>query len=223
MNNKNASPRRFLLFSSIIALAFTAQSCVSARAKITSEWKVAKSAKSDEATWAIYSRKIAGTNFLEYKIEGAVSANPEACITSFRDDIHALADSPTNKKYPVYEIVKESEDSLLIYVIHREPFPLNNTEMSVRYLFFGNEDSSTGVRWHEAWEECPIQPSKKLNRVQSFRGSWDFSPSSSQASKAVNSVRFDPKKMPLWLVEPMVFNFLKKGLRDIREKVSEKD
>ncbi|MFT5777668.1 MAG: hypothetical protein ACI837_000616 [Crocinitomicaceae bacterium] len=35
--------------------------------------------------------------------------------------------------------------------------------------------------------------------------------------EATNSISFDPKKMPLWLVESMGFKFLKKGLEDLRE------
>jgi hypothetical protein len=88
--------------------------------------------------------------------------------------------------------------------------------MSVRYLFFSAEDGGFGARWNEAWEESQIQPSKKLKRVDTFRGSWSFSPITNNSSKAINSVQFDPKGMPLWLINPMVYKFLKEGLKDIK-------
>ena len=99
----------------------------------------------------------------------------------------------------------------------KEPFPFKDTEMSIRYLFFSDDAGTTGVRWHEAWKECPIQPSKKLNRVETFRGSWNFSPATKGSCLVVNTVQFNPKKMPLWLVEPMVVKFLKEGLEDLRK------
>lgn len=212
-------------FCIFIAILFPILSCNSTRKVISVEeekqaWKIVKKDKSDEPSWLISTRKIAGTNFLEYKIEGDIESLPKACINSFRQDINNLASDPENKKYPTYDIVDESEDSILTYVIHREYFPMKNTEMSVRYKFFNSEDGSTGVTWKEAWDESPVQPTKKLSRVDSFRGSWHFSPISSNLSKAVNSVHFDPKKMPRWLFEPMVFKFLKKGLKDIRVMTS---
>lgn len=205
---------------------FSTTGCNSSRSANSSgeknaEWKMVKSDKSDEPSWMIYTRKIVGTNWLEYKIEGDIRSSPKACLSSFRTDLHNQAKDLKNKKYPLYEISNESEESLLTYVIHNEPFPLKDTEMSVKYIFFSNEDGSAGVTWKEAWDDCPVQPSKKLSRVQTFRGSLNFSPTPNNSSKAVKSVKFDPKKMPMWLVEPMVFKFLKKGLEDLREMAAE--
>lgn len=183
-------------------------------------WSIVKQDKSDEPSWIIYSRKIAGTNFLEYKIEGEVQLSPEACLASFKQDLHEQAAGKEKKKYPIYDIVEESAESLLTYVIHKEPFPLKNTEMSIRYTFFKHSDGSTEVSWHEAWEECRAEPSKKLSRVQTFRGSWHFTPTGDGTCQAVNSVQFDLKKMPLWLAEPMVLKFLKGGLKDIRKNTN---
>ncbi|MFK7971252.1 MAG: hypothetical protein AB8F95_12835 [Bacteroidia bacterium] len=225
MNDIIKAPSGFLLIFCIILITSFSQSCVSARARsmkkgTSNAWHIAKEEKSENPSWTIFTRKIANTNFLEYKIEGDIPTTPEACVSSFRQDIDSLAAGSESKKYPVYNIVDESEDSLLTYVIHNEPFPLHDTEMSVRYLFFNDADGHIGVRWHEAWDVCPIQPSKKLNRVQTFRGAWYFSSISPTKCKALNSVQFDPKKMPMWLVEPMVFNFLKKGLEDLRKKAA---
>ncbi len=172
--------------------------------------------KTEEPTWKIYKRNLKGTNFLEYKIEGDIQSSPEACLEAFKNDIHELANGAENKKYPTYTISKESEQSLTTYVIHNEPFLFRNTEMSIRYLFFGDEDGSKSVEWTEAWEDSQIEPSRKLKRVETFRGSWSFTPITENSSRAFNSVRFDPKGMPLWLVTPMVSKFLKEGLEDIR-------
>jgi len=206
----------FLLLLTIL-LGF--QSCVSPRNRSIKkwekqEWKIAKADKSEQPDWIIYSRKISGTNFFEYKIEGETSSTPQACISSFKQSLQN--DATDSKKFPTYDIINQSPDTLLTYVIHNEPFPLKDTEMSVRYIFFTSDDAgSTGVRWQEAWDDSKVEPAKKLSRVQTFRGSWHFTPISSTHSKAVNSVQFDPKKMPPWMFEPMVFQFLKKGLRDI--------
>jgi hypothetical protein len=90
--------------------------------------------------------------------------------------------------------------------------------MSVRYHFFQDTVNAVeGVSWKEAWEEDSAPPpSKKLSRVQTFRGSWHFSPGSTSYTKAVNSVNFDAKKMPHWLVNKMVVKFLVEGLEKIR-------
>ena len=189
----------------------------------TFQWKEIKTSRdSEDEKWTIYSRNIKGTNFSEYKIEGEIEASSKACIAAFKRDIHTQTADLENKKYPTYEIVSESNDSLLTYVIHNEPFPLKDTEMSVMYVFSNNEDGTTGVTWYEAWGESQVQPSKKLSRVETFRGSWGFAPTSSNATQAVNSVQFDPKGMPLWLIKPMVIKFLKSGLKNIREETTKK-
>lgn len=183
------------------------------------QWKEIKSSRESEAdAWTIYYRKSEKLNFWEFKIEGVIEATPKLCISLFRQDIYEQASDLANKKYPIYEIVDESKNSILTYVIHDEPFPLKNTEMSVRYLFYDDVDGSKGVRWAEAWDESEIVRTRKLSRVQTFRGAWNFYPISNNSNKAVNKVEFDPKKMPMWLVRPMVYKFLKNGLRKLRNE-----
>lgn len=228
MYNKRISTSGFNLIVFFVLVAFSHQSCVSPRNRSIKEWEryewnIVKTDKNENPTWAIYTRKHIGTDFLEYKIEGDIASYPKACVASFKQDLYNLANGSNSKKYPTYEIVEESNESLLTYVVHNEPFPLKDTEMSVRYTFFRNEDGSAGVRWNEAWDECSVLPSKKLNRVETFRGSWNFSSASTNSCKAANSIEFDLKGMPLWLAEPMVLKFLKEGLEDIRETTSKQN
>lgn len=233
----NATIYRFKLsmlwtYAILAGVAFLIFSSCSTHRELQSETKsskeqrayqlqeIRKSPDKEPEKWAIYSRQIEGSNFSEYKIVGDIGASPKACIEAFRQDILNQSEDLENKKYPTYEIVSETKDNLLTYAIHNEPFPLKDTEMSIKYLFFNEEDGSTEVTWHEAWDESQVQPSKKLKRVESFRGSWSFTPTSANACKATNSVRFDPKGMPTWLVKPMVVKFLINGLKDIRETAS---
>ena len=217
---------RNLLFLGIIS--FTLSSCsthrgIRLRNKNIAAWEayqwkqIKKSSEKEVQEWTISTRKVRGTNFLEYKIEGDVTSSPEAFVSSFRQDIYNQAEDLANKKFPTYEILEETKESLLTYVIHKEPFPFKNTEMRIRYNFFSNEDGSTGVRWKETWDGWPKKSSKKLSRVQSFRGSWSLFPTSNNSSQAVNSVNFDPKKMPIWLVKPMVLKFLKQEWKKLRK------
>lgn len=179
-------------------------------------WEEVKRDKNDLPSWIIYSRGIPGTNFLAYKIEGEIQSTSKACLSWFKKDIHNLAEDLENKKFPVYEIVHETADTIETYVIHNEPFPLKDTEMSVRYVFSSDDDGEERVKWREAWNDQSIAPSKKLSRVETFRGQWVFTDNEGGTCKAQNKVSFDPKKMPMWLIEPMVFKFLKHGLRDLR-------
>lgn len=223
MNNKIA-PLTSFSFIFLLTMIVSFQSCLSPRDRSIKkwekqEWKIVKADKNKKPSWVIYTRKIRGTNFFEYKIEGNIKSNPKACISSFKQDL--LNNTTDSKKFPIYNIINKSDDTLLTYAIHNEPFPLKDTEMSVKYIFFKDKEASIGVKWQEAWEDCSVKPSKKLSRVQSFRGSWHFSPISNNLSKAVNSIQFDPKKMPKWIFEPMVFKFLKEGLQDIRDTNTE--
>lgn len=226
--------KKITLVDSAIRICFMAivtsllASCAGYKHIISSDeendgWTLVKVDKDDNPSWQAFTRKLSGTNFIEYKIEGNISLSPEACLSSFNKDIHALANGSQVKKYPIYEIVKESGDSLLTYVIHNEPYPLKDTEMSAQYIYFSDENGRTGVSWYEAWNECFIEPSRKLNRVETFRGSWSFSPIPTSSTKAVTTVQFDPKKMPRSLVEPMVIKFLRGGLEDLRKKTPEKN
>jgi hypothetical protein len=182
------------------------------------EWKEVKRSPNRQADqWTIYSRKLNGTDLLEYKIESNIKCSPTTCVASFKQDLYNLAKSSNIKKYPTYEIVEEGKDSLLTYVIHNEPFPFKDTEMSIRYTFFSDKDGSTGVKWNEAWDEYSVKASKKLSRVETFRGSWYFFPTSNNSCKTVKSVQFNLGGMPLWLAEPMVIKFLREGLEDIKE------
>lgn len=185
--------------------------------------QVVKESSEDEAKkWTIYSRKIKGTNFFEYQIEGEIVASPSVCLVFFRQDMLSQAADLNNKKYPIYNVVSASQDSLLTYVIHHEPFPFKNTEMSIRYIFHDTAADGAGVIWHEAWDETQIPLTKNLKRVETFRGSWSFISSSVNACQATNGVQFDPKKMPRWLFEPMIIKFLKEGLEDLREGTTSK-
>jgi hypothetical protein len=116
-----------LIFLSGFAMLFL-QSCVSARNRSIKEsekqeWQIVKVDKREVPTWKIYKRHHKRTNFLEYKIEGDIQLSPEVCLKAFKKNIDKLANGAENKKYPTYEISEESEDSLLTYVIHNEPFP----------------------------------------------------------------------------------------------------
>jgi hypothetical protein len=225
-------PLSLLWYAVILGISgFALSSCSTQRAirlrnKSIKEWsayqwgEVKKSSDNDAKEWSVYSRKVKGTTSLEYKIEGNINSTPEACLAAFKQDLHQQADGSMEKKYPIYDIKEESEKGLLTYVVHNEPFIFKDTEMSVRYLFFNQEDGSTEVKWREAWEDCPIQASKKLNRIESFRGSWNFTPLVNNSSQGVKTVQFDPKKMPRWLFEPMVLKFLKDGLKEIAEIAS---
>lgn len=213
-----------LVIATLILSSCSTHRAIRLRNKSIREWsayqmeEIKRSSEGEE--WIISSRKIKGTNFSEYQIEGVIEASPKACVAAFRQDILNQAADLENKKYPTYEIVSESKDSLLTYVIHKEPFPLKDTEMSVRYIFANDEDQNAGVKWHEAWDESQVPLSKKLKRVETFRGSWDFTATSDSSCLATNSVQFDPKGMPTWLVKPMVVKFLKKGLETIRTATS---
>jgi len=206
----------FLGIACIILSSCSTSRGIRLRNKNIAEWEgyrwkeIKRSSEKDVCEWIISSRKIRDSNFLEYKIEGDMQSSPEAFVSSFRQDIYNQAKNLANKEFPTYDILEESEESLLIYAIHKEPFPLKNTEMRIKYTFVSNVDGSGGVSWKETWEDWPSPSSKKLSRVQSFRGSWNLFPTSNHSSQAVNSVNFDPKKMPIWLVKPMVINFLKK-------------
>lgn len=221
-------PPRFWIYNLLVAsIALSITGCSSHRAirlknKSIKEWKsfqlepIKESKAAENEKWTIYTRKIRGGDFIEYQIVGEIKASPSACLTNFKKDIKNLASGSKPEKYPTYDIVRISEDSLLTYVIHNEPFPLKNTEMSVNYTF-KESDGKTMVLWREAWEESEVAPSKKLSRVESFRGSWVFNPIPENNSQATNSVKFDPKGMPRWLYEPMVTKFLKDGLAKLRE------
>lgn len=226
MGNKNISTPCFNLAFFILLSAFILQSCVSHRdASIREwekhEWHLVKVDINTEPTWKIFTRKLAGTTFLEYKIEGNINSSTSGCLAAFKQDLYHQAGEAMQKKFPTYDISEESEKAILTYVIHNEPFPFKNTEMRVRYSFYNEEDGGTGVKWREAWEDSPIQAAKKLKRVETFRGSWVFTPIDIDSSQGENTVQFDPKKMPRWLFEPMVFKFLKGGLNKIKEITNE--
>lgn len=210
--------------STLLFVGCSSNQAIRLKNKSIKEWEsyqlkeIKKSPDDEMEKWTIYSRRIQGTNFLEYRIEGEVMASAEDCLQAFKQDILNQSTDSNNTKFPTYDIVHKTKDSLLTYVIHNEPFPLKDTEMSVRYIFSNDASGNTGVEWHEAWEETKIKVSKKLSRVESFRGSWVFSPISKQSCLAANSVKFDPKGMPMWMIKPMVFKFLIEGLKTIREE-----
>lgn len=222
MNPKNATSHP-TYFGTLFLILLSSQSCISTKnissKTLNEEWKREKTEKIEHPTWEIYSRQISGTSMLEYKIIGDISSTPETCIATFKQDL--FNDTLNLKKFPTYNITTESDTSFLTYVIHNEPFPLKDTEMSIRYSFSANDSNGRSVKWKEDWEACSIESSKRLNRVTTFRGTWYFSPISDNLVSARNSVQFDPGKMPSWMFEPMIFKFLKEGLEDLRKESSD--
>ncbi len=209
----------FILLSLMPAL----QSCLATRDRNIKkwerrEWKVVKTESKDQPKWKISKREMVGSSILQYKIEGRIESTPSKCLSAFREDLFQQTHESMRKKFPIYKIKEVPENVLLTYVIHNEPFPFKDTEMSVRYQFKHEEDGRSEVKWKEAWNDSVVSPSKNLNRVETFRGSWDFIASSrDDKSTAVNVVEFDPKRMPRWLFEPMVFKFLKQGLQKLEQ------
>lgn len=176
------------------------------------EWKKVKASKNTGRQWKIYRRKVRNTAFWEYKIVGEISCSPKQGVERFRKDIKRLANGADPKKYPSYQVLQESKDSLLTYVIHNEPFPFKDTEMSVRYVFHVRDEKDTAVEWTESWSDCD-EPHKKLKRVEMFRGSLRLSSRNGSQTQMVQTMQFDPKGMPMWLVNPTVIKFLKKELK----------
>lgn len=220
---KSLKKLRLLGFIGPIALSLV--SCSSSR--ITNQsyvdqqgWKVVKADKSEDPTWVIHRRNEEGSNFYEYKIEGLVEASPENCIAIFKQDIYDLLngiDKEGDYKYSTYQIVEESSKTLSVYAIHKEPFPLKNTEMSIKYTFDYVKNGNARVNWREAWEDFPVEPSKKLNRIDTFRGSWTFTSTESDLYKASNTVQFNLKGAPIWFAQPMVNKFLVRGYMKFKE------
>lgn len=204
-----------------ITVACNSSKSISPSEEVDKQWEIVKiDKKNNDPTWIIYSRKEYGTNIYDFKIEGNIDITPKAYVNSFKQDIIGLSNDPkkdTDYEYITYKIVNESENSISIYAIHNEPFPLKDTEMNITYTFYSDSNGIMAVRWKETWNEYPVKPSKKLSRVESFRGSRTFRHASASSYKAVSSVQFDLKGMPLWLAKPMIVKFLKRGLNDMRE------
>ncbi len=210
------------------SVSCTTERAIRLRNKSIEEWQshqfqeLKRSHVSSKDEWLISSRKLKTGNFIEFKIEGEINTTPELCKNAFIKDIFKQSTKLKNRKYPVYNITKNSKDSLMTYVIHNEAFPFKNTEMSILYTFEKNESKNQIISWREAWDISKIPTNKNLSRVETFRGSWNFIGLPDGSTFAVNTVQFDPKRMPAWLYRPMVISFLKNGLKDIRKSVMEK-
>ncbi|MCF8451068.1 MAG: hypothetical protein K9G49_14440 [Taibaiella sp.] len=223
---KNLKKLRLLGFIGSMALSIV--SCSSSRIANQTDvdqqgWKVVKADKSENPTWVIFRRNEEGSSFYEYKIEGLVEASPENCIASFKQDLYDLSNGvkvDADYKYPTYKILSESSDTIVVYAIHKEPFPLKNTEMCIKYTFDYVKNGNARVQWQEAWADFPLEPSKKLNRIDTFRGSWTFTSTESDVYKASNTVQFDLKAAPIWFAQPMVNKFLVKGYKNFKEDAS---
>lgn len=227
--NLLAKKPRLHLFGLLAVLLFTTVGCKSTDGLISESqenegWEIVKVDKKKVPSWVIYRRKIEGTKELEYKIKGDIYASPSICINEFKQNLYDLSNGEgkeSDYEYIQYEIITDTTDSLCVYAIHNEPFPFKDTEMSILYTFHSDTTGNAGVRWREAWMDHPTPESKKLKRIDSFRGAWQFSSTSGKLHEATNSVEFDLGNFPLFLAQPMVFKFLKNGLQDMRKTYME--
>jgi|GEM_PF-1497998 len=209
----------------LVLIALILHNCAPTRNQSIKEWekqhwKMVKEEKESESNWTIKRRKISNTELWEYKIEGGIALSPREGAKRFREEIHHLAKGSDPKKYPTYKILDESKDSLLTYLVHHEPFPFKNTEMCVQYVFHKDDHRNITIEWKESWGNSGIEPTKKLKRVDIFRGSVRFSSKTDNKTQFVQTVQFDPKGMPMWLAGPMVEKFLKMELRKFRKDES---
>ncbi len=207
-------PIVYLLLGAFLAF----QSCASVKKtstsiNVTTDWTLVKK---DESGCKLYSRETSGTDVKEFKVIGMIKSTPENCLYWVKDKI--IHNSKYEKGAPAIEIIENTPTGLLTYSVSKMPWPIKDRAMCERYEYYQQVDKGIiGMRWNEAWEECPKPSSKKLVRMPIIRGKWEFISLDNKNTEAIYVAQIDPGKgMPSRMVNRMAGKFLLEEFNSIK-------
>ncbi len=198
------------IFYSLLSVSLLFQSCASSKkistsAKTINNWTLVKE---NESGSKLYARAANGTDIKEFKVVGIIKSTPDICLYWAKDKI--IHNAKYEKGAPAIEILEDTQIGLLTYSVSKMPWPIKDRAMCERYTYYQQADKGmVGMRWKEAWEECPKPSSNKLVRMPIIRGKWEFAALDNKNTEAIYIAQFDPGKgMPSGMVNSMAGKFL---------------
>ena len=205
--------KALLLFSTISILNACSPQNRSIKKWESLEWQRLAS-DGEASSHEIYTRKVKGSPFKEFKIKGIVQASPKEAIAALRYRTEQWQEFYAEDQ-GFFEIIESSPHELLVYSVFKLPFPFKARSMCER--FFIEEDTITGttkITWHQEWEKAP--PEKGIIRMPVAKGSWIFETHGEDESLATYQVYTDPGgRLPGWMYNSTVRKGLPKELEDI--------
>ncbi|WP_165819381.1 START domain-containing protein [Flagellimonas aquimarina] len=177
------------------------------------QWSKDKEHSAVNKTWTIYSRKVKGSKFKEFKITGKVMASPKKAVMAFQEEI------VNNKSYPYknegsFKILSSSKDSLIVYSVHPMPFPFRDRSICKRVQI--SSDSESGIKkiqWTEDWVSN-TEDTKGTVHMNRANGFWMFEPGGKSQSIATYVVHAEPGgNIPAWLFNSTIEKGLVKKLK----------
>ncbi|MCM4173806.1 hypothetical protein DHD32_20230 [Arenibacter sp. TNZ] len=217
MMNKIKQLQKPIVFL-LLTASFVLHSCTSSKKANTltttpKDWELVKE---DKSGCKLYSRETNGTDIKEFKVVGIIKSVSDTPLYWVKDKI--IQNSNYEKRDPVIEILEDTPTGLLTYSISKMPWPIKDREMCERYIYYQQTDNGiNGIRWKEAWEECPKLASNKLVRMPIIRGKWEFVSVDNKNTEAIYVAQFDPGKgMPSGMVNRMAGKFLIEEFNSIK-------
>jgi len=198
-----------LLFSAILILTACSPQHRSIKKWEAFEWELLQS-NGKHLACKIYSRKVKGSKFREYKAVAEINVSPENAVKALREK-NENSQKHLDKGIGHVEILNSSANEIVAYSVYNLPFPFKDRAMCERFTFSENRETGMHrISWKEDWSVGP-KTEKACVRMPIARGSWEFTPVGEDKSKAVYIVHTEPGGA----IKPwMVNGTIKKGIPD---------
>ena len=182
------------------------------------EWQLERnSAAGEQPAWTVYSRKVEGSAFKEFKVEGVIRVSPAEAVRALREKTEN-SEAYLDEDEGFIRVLHQTSDEAWVYSVYRMPFPFRDRAMCERFVFASNaETGAWTITWQEDWEiEHP--ETEGVVRMPVARGSWEFTPRGDNQSRAVYIVHTEPGgSLPAWLVNGSIGKELPRELQQIEE------
>ena len=173
------------------------------------DWKLAK----DKDGIQVYTRSVLDYGLKEYKVTMTVTATKDE-VRSMISSVDQYVDWMFQISHA--EIVSNSENELVTYVIQNTPWPAKNRDICTRLVFIDLPSGALQVDIHCTPDEIDLKD--KCIRVPKIKGHWLVESLDDGQVKITQQVAADPGgNIPDWMANAVVTENPYKTFRNMKQ------
>lgn len=180
-----------------------------------SDWVLRKDANNIK----VYTRSVAGSEYLEFKSEAYYKCSVSTFVAILQD-----ASSSTKWSYGCGEckiLKQDSETDQYQYAVGDAPWPVTDRDMVIHQVFTRMKDNSVKVTLSSAPDF--VAPRADYLRVKKFSGYWYIQPIDNQRIKVTYQLHAEPSgSIPAWLANSLVIDNPYNSLLNLNSFVTDK-
>lgn len=203
-----------LLTIALLAMNSTARAEDLPEVSAPSAWKIHDTNDDDENGYVVYTRKPAGSQFSEYRIE-AVLNYPSEIVAAVA--VNNLADPAFRPKNTIKTIIQNDADALLVHshIAINAPFVSDRDVVTRVERTFDSATETHTIAWRATDEGPP--PRDGVVRLDRSDGYWSFTPEDETHTKAVYVSHTEiAGSIPAWVINSVMSATMTEGIQGLR-------